>query len=117
MIHRRTAFVWVVASTIISSILTFAVGTAYLDSRIERGIQRSRVIDARVDQAFSGLCNILIRAAQPAPKPPTPEDNNLPDPTSPYGRQLADYNRALAKRQAEGLAAVNAAIETYHCRR
>jgi hypothetical protein len=117
MIRKRLAALYLVAAVVISSLLTFAVGTAYLDRRIEEGIAESKIIDARVDQAFRGLCDLLLRASLPAPKPPTPEDISVPDPESPYGRALAQYNRDLAQWQAEGRAAVRAAIQTYHCRR
>jgi hypothetical protein len=117
MIYKRVAVLWVIAAVVISSLLTFTVGTAYLDRRIEQGIAESKIIDARVDTAFQGLCDILLFSLQPAPRPPIPEESDLPDPTSPYGKKLAEYNRDLAKRQAEGRARVSAAVERYHGRR
>lgn len=117
VVSKFWALGYTLAVVIASSILTFVVGTAYLDSRIQKGVRESEIIDARVDEAFRGLCGILLGAATPAPKPPTPEDVNTPDPETPYGRALAEYNRKLVKRQADGLAAVNAAIEEYDCRR
>lgn len=117
MISRRVAAIYIVLAVTVSSFLTFAVGTAYMDARIQKGIRKSNVIDARVDDAFGGLCDILQISARPIPKPPTPDGQSIPDPTTKYGKALAEYNRQLAKRQAEGRAAVNAALKRYECGR
>lgn len=116
MIRRRVAALYIIASVIISVVLTFVVGTAYLDARIERGITESKVVDARVDKAFEGLCGILLYSSRPFPRPPSSGDK-LPAPTTPYGKELEKYNKRLAARQAEGLALTKAAVDEYHCRR
>lgn len=116
MIPRRVAVAYAVAACIISCILTFVVGTAYLDNRIEKGIQKSAVVDARVDQAFKGLCDILLISNEPFPKPPT-SGASKPSPTSPFGKELAEYTRKVDERQAKALAAVKRAVERYRCAR
>jgi hypothetical protein len=108
------AVLYVLVAVVTSSLLTFTIGTAYLDNRIQKNLESSRVIDARVDSAFQGLCGLLLISARPRPKPPVPAQ--LPT-DSAYVKALAEYNRSLAKQQAEGLAALNAALDTYHCRR
>ncbi len=116
MISKRLAAVWVAASVIISGTLLVVGGSIYLDNRINNNLRSSKIVDERVDAAFRGICEILNVSARPRPQPPKRDAPGVPGPQTPYGKELAKYNEEVAKIQAEGIAAIKAAQESYHCK-
>lgn len=97
-VHKR-AVATHVATALISALCVVIAGTTYLDTRINR--------------AFDALCGILVVSTEPYPQPP--QAPNAPAPTSDFGKALAKYNAEVAKRQRQGLAALNEAVDRYNC--
>jgi hypothetical protein len=100
-IRLGTALAYGLAAVVISNTCMWVGGTVYFSSKI--------------DEAFTGLCDILVLSDEPLPHPPTGGPAQ-PSPKTDYGRALAEYNKKVAERQQRGLAAINRAVERYHCK-
>jgi hypothetical protein len=100
MIRLRTALIYAAAVVVLSNTAMWVFGSVYFSTRI--------------DDAFDGLCGILVYSSEPFPRPPS--NGTQPSPTSPYGKALAEYNKKVADRQQRGLEAVNRAVDKYHCK-
>ena len=100
MTTRRVRLEYSAASVVISLILSIGLGAWYFSSKL--------------DEAFGGLCDILVISTEPYPKPP--QSPNVPPPTTEYGKALSKYNKEVEARQQRALAAVNRAVDKYHCR-
>lgn len=94
---------------VVASLLAFGIAVSVLNVRSNQQIKREvRVEVARSNQ---GICDILRFSLVPGPRPPQPST----DPTSDFGKQLAEYNRLLAIRQAEGRQRIQTALTKYRC--
>lgn len=87
--------------------VAFAIAVTLVNVRsttVARREARSEVITLN-----RALCDLLRFSATPGPTPPQPRV----EPTSDFGKQLAEYNRLQAIRQVEGRAKLAAAIKRY----
>lgn len=88
---------------LVVSVLGFAVAVSLVN------VQTGRVAKQEVRKTNAALCDLLRFSATPAPTPPQPKV----EPSSDFGKQLAEYNRIQARRQVEGRAKLAVAIERY----
>lgn len=72
-------------------------------------VQSAKVAHREVERTNAALCDLLRFSATPGPTPPQPKV----EPTSDFGKQLAEYNRIQAGRQIEGRAKVGTFIKRY----
>lgn len=97
--RQRKVSIWVAVSTIVVSLLaTFIVGAVFVTWQIERNNQR--------------MCSLLLITTQPRPAPPS---NPAVQPTTEYGRQLQEYNRATGEANAKVGRELVALAESYKC--
>lgn len=94
---------------IVVSLLAFAIATTIVNVRSNQRIRKEVAIE--VTKTNRALCDIFRFSAAPRPRPPQPKT----EPTSEFGKQLAEYNRQQATSQAKGRELIEAAIKRYRC--